>query len=89
MAPSASKQKRLAEKAAKKASGGDASTSTSTPAGSTNGMSFPVRLYWIGKAGWNMGQRGYAWTVCGEYLYGVSSVTLSVSVLDISLCCVS
>lgn len=37
MAPSASKQKRLAEKAAKKASGGDASTTTTTPTGSTNG----------------------------------------------------
>jgi ATP-binding cassette, subfamily F, member 2 len=37
MAPSASKQKRLAEKAAKKAAGGDASTSTSTPTGSVNG----------------------------------------------------
>lgn len=37
MAPSASKQKRLAEKAAKKSAGinGNASTSTSTPAGST------------------------------------------------------
>ncbi|THH18605.1 hypothetical protein EW146_g2421 [Bondarzewia mesenterica] len=42
MAPSASKQKRLAEKAAKqaaKANGADASTSTSTPAGSVNGSS--------------------------------------------------
>jgi ATP-binding cassette subfamily F protein 2 len=42
MAPSASKQKRLAEKAAKKSagiSGGDASTSTSTPSGSVNGGS--------------------------------------------------
>ncbi|KAF9039656.1 ATP-binding cassette transporter [Hymenopellis radicata] len=39
MAPSASKQKRLAEKAAKKASGTDASTSTSTPTGSVNGAS--------------------------------------------------
>lgn len=37
MAPSASKQKRLAEKAAKKASGGDASTFTTTPTGSNNG----------------------------------------------------
>lgn len=37
MPPSASKQKRLAEKAAKKAAGGDASTSTSTPTGSVNG----------------------------------------------------
>ncbi|KAJ4485456.1 P-loop containing nucleoside triphosphate hydrolase protein [Lentinula aciculospora] len=38
MAPSASKQKRLAEKAAKKAAAvGDASTSTSTPTGSVNG----------------------------------------------------
>ncbi|KAF8881157.1 P-loop containing nucleoside triphosphate hydrolase protein [Gymnopilus junonius] len=39
MAPSASKQKRLAEKAAKKAAGvaGDASPSTSTPTGSVNG----------------------------------------------------
>ncbi|KAJ3781514.1 P-loop containing nucleoside triphosphate hydrolase protein [Lentinula boryana] len=38
MAPSASKQKRLAEKAAKKAAGvGDSSTSTSTPTGSVNG----------------------------------------------------
>ncbi|KAJ7582062.1 P-loop containing nucleoside triphosphate hydrolase protein [Mycena floridula] len=39
MAPSASKQKRLAEKAAKKSAGGvgDPSTSSSTPAGSTNG----------------------------------------------------
>ncbi|KAF9068505.1 P-loop containing nucleoside triphosphate hydrolase protein [Rhodocollybia butyracea] len=35
--PSASKQKRLAEKAAKKASGGDASTATTTPTGSVNG----------------------------------------------------
>ncbi|SJL02414.1 probable iron inhibited ABC transporter 2 [Armillaria ostoyae] len=40
MAPSASKQKRLAEKAAKKAAGGTgASTSTSTPSGSVNGGS--------------------------------------------------
>ncbi|KII94490.1 hypothetical protein PLICRDRAFT_127488 [Plicaturopsis crispa FD-325 SS-3] len=42
MAPSASKQKRLAEKAAKgasKSNGASASTSTSTPAGSTNGSS--------------------------------------------------
>ncbi|KAK0206926.1 P-loop containing nucleoside triphosphate hydrolase protein [Desarmillaria ectypa] len=40
MAPSASKQKRLAEKAAKKAaSGTGASTSTSTPSGSVNGSS--------------------------------------------------
>ncbi|KAK0499662.1 P-loop containing nucleoside triphosphate hydrolase protein [Armillaria luteobubalina] len=40
MAPSASKQKRLAEKAAKKAAGGtSASTSTSTPSGSVNGGS--------------------------------------------------
>jgi ATP-binding cassette subfamily F protein 2 len=42
MAPSASKQKRLAEKAAKKSAGvngGDGSTSTSTPAGSVNGGS--------------------------------------------------
>jgi ATP-binding cassette, subfamily F, member 2 len=41
MAPSASKQKRLAEKAAKKAAAGngDASTSTSTPTGSVNGGS--------------------------------------------------
>ena len=39
MPPSASKQKRLAEKAAKKNAAGptDASTSTSTPAGSVNG----------------------------------------------------
>jgi hypothetical protein len=46
MAPSASKQKRLAEKAAKKSAGingGDvASTSTSTPAGSVNGGSTPL-----------------------------------------------
>ena len=44
MAPSASKQKRLAEKAAKQASkGGSASTGTSTPAGtSTNGGSTPL-----------------------------------------------
>jgi ATP-binding cassette subfamily F protein 2 len=47
MAPSASKQKRLAEKAAKKnaniASGdGDASPSNSTPAGSVNGASTPL-----------------------------------------------
>ncbi|CAL1699893.1 unnamed protein product [Somion occarium] len=43
MAPSASKQKRLAEKAAKQSvkvkGGGDASTSTSTPTGSVNGGS--------------------------------------------------
>ncbi|KAJ3755480.1 P-loop containing nucleoside triphosphate hydrolase protein [Lentinula raphanica] len=38
MAPSASKQKRLAEKAAKKAAAvGDSSTNTSTPTGSVNG----------------------------------------------------
>ena len=47
MPPSASKQKRLAEKAAKKsaniASGdGDASPSNSTPAGSVNGRSTPL-----------------------------------------------
>ncbi|TFK31884.1 P-loop containing nucleoside triphosphate hydrolase protein [Crucibulum laeve] len=41
MPPSASKQKRLAEKAAKKSAGGDASPSTSTPAGSVNGASTP------------------------------------------------
>ena len=42
MAPSASKQKRLAEKAAKQSAknkGTDASTSTSTPTGSVNGGS--------------------------------------------------
>lgn len=41
MAPSASKQKRLAEKAAKQSAKGkgstDASTATTTPTGSTNG----------------------------------------------------
>ena len=47
MAPSASKQKRLAEKAAKKnaniASGdGNSSLSNSTPAGSVNGASTPL-----------------------------------------------
>lgn len=46
MAPSASKQKRLAEKAAKKNAGGgpngDESPSTSTPAGSVNGASTPL-----------------------------------------------
>ncbi|KAF9011871.1 P-loop containing nucleoside triphosphate hydrolase protein [Cyathus striatus] len=43
MAPSASKQKRLAEKAAKKSfQGTDPSTSTSTPAGSVNGASTPL-----------------------------------------------
>jgi ATP-binding cassette subfamily F protein 2 len=41
MAPSASKQKRLAEKAAKKNAGIDDS-STSTPTGSTNGASTPL-----------------------------------------------
>lgn len=43
MAPSASKQKRLAEKAAKKASAGGSTTGTSTPgASSTNGGSTPL-----------------------------------------------
>ncbi|KAK7455825.1 ABC transporter ATP-binding protein arb1 [Stygiomarasmius scandens] len=43
MAPSASKQKRLAEKAAKQAAkGGTNSTTTSTPAGSVNGGSTPL-----------------------------------------------
>ncbi|KAF4619511.1 hypothetical protein D9613_004634 [Agrocybe pediades] len=47
MAPSASKQKRLAEKAAKKAAGGTGTTgsdspSNSTPAGSVNGASTPL-----------------------------------------------
>ncbi|KAF8801549.1 P-loop containing nucleoside triphosphate hydrolase protein [Phlegmacium glaucopus] len=46
MPPSASKQKRLAEKAAKKNAGvgpnGDDSPSTSTPAGSVNGASTPL-----------------------------------------------
>ena len=46
MAPSASKQKRLAEKAAKKNAGGvlngDNSPSTSTPTGSVNGASTPL-----------------------------------------------
>ena len=46
MAPSASKQKRLAEKAAKKNAGGGPdgadSPSTSTPAGSVNGASTPL-----------------------------------------------
>lgn len=46
MAPSASKQKRLAEKAAKKSAGinGDASTSTSTPTGSVSGSAFNTPL---------------------------------------------
>jgi hypothetical protein len=46
MAPSASKQKRLAEKAAKQASklNGDPSTSTSTPAGSANGSAMNTPL---------------------------------------------
>ncbi|TFK63459.1 P-loop containing nucleoside triphosphate hydrolase protein [Pluteus cervinus] len=47
MAPSASKQKRLAEKAAKKAASvnnPDASTSTSTPAGSTQGSAVNTPL---------------------------------------------
>ena len=43
MAPSLSKQKRLAENAAKKAAGlTDTSTNTSTPAGSVNGTNTPL-----------------------------------------------
>jgi ATP-binding cassette, subfamily F, member 2 len=39
---SSSKQKRLAEKAAKKNAGGDSSPPTSTPTGSVNGASTPL-----------------------------------------------
>ncbi|EKM79725.1 hypothetical protein AGABI1DRAFT_113041 [Agaricus bisporus var. burnettii JB137-S8] len=42
MAPSASKQKRLAEKAAKKAAGTGPSSRTTTPTGSVNGHSTPL-----------------------------------------------
>jgi len=44
MAPSAAKQKRLAEKAAKKNAGvaGDDSPSNTTPSGSVNGASTPL-----------------------------------------------
>ncbi|KAF9443358.1 hypothetical protein P691DRAFT_809091 [Macrolepiota fuliginosa MF-IS2] len=45
MAPSASKQKRLAEKAAKKAAGGSTTDGTTTPSGSVNGRSTPLTSY--------------------------------------------
>jgi len=51
MPPSASKQKRLAEKAAKKASGGDASPSGTTPSGSTRGSTVGTPLTSMSAAG--------------------------------------